>query len=337
VLLGVPLVGSARPSQRLSCRSMKILGLVLPLFGLVGCRGGSEGPPRAEVQFQLVRALRPVNNDVDAATSRARFLVVGSNQLRESTASPLCPPGMEYFCEGEVILLPFPANPRPRRPLDLPVPQPLVTWVQAAGAIPANAISVQFSNVPHFICRMPYAGGLHLGKTYDVHCNIGYDGNGVVSAPWAFEVLTNPDHNPVNWVSPLGDNWNHAVLGGHEANGTPQYVCAVHDDDETNPGKTVSGRCNYEYAYRERSDDGYSLLAVYAPKPTVAAPPPKPFDHGHCGESGAPCKGKCGGTEQELCCPYHPTGPGPRSHGCGCGMISPNGLAINPGSLLCAP
>jgi hypothetical protein len=81
----------------------------------------------------------------------------------------------------------------------------LLIWVKANGAIPADAVAPpEYTAYPHYVCRTPHAGGIHLGKTYDVHCNIGYEKVGIPSDPWAFEVLTNPQHNAISWARPAG-------------------------------------------------------------------------------------------------------------------------------------
>lgn len=64
-------------------------------------------------------------------------------------------------------------------------------WVPASnGVVPPGAVRGGFEpgNPALYICRAPYAGGLHPGKIVGTSCNFGYGGLEVLAS--TYEVLT---------------------------------------------------------------------------------------------------------------------------------------------------
>jgi len=145
------------------------------------------------------------------------------------------------------------------------------------------------------VCRTNYNGGIHPGKIFDVHCNIGWGTKEVVLDD--FDVLiASTAPNAFWYMEPRNLDLPQALPGGVE-NGNILYVCIA--DYWTggfppflqwhgqHPGKYIGGRCNFGWGGREIEGDRFWLLgfghAHFSPSP----PPP---NNGGCKVPGEiPC------------------------------------------------
>lgn len=108
-----------------------------------------------------------------------------------------------------------------------------------------------------YVCRGFYNGGVHPGKLFQGHCNIGWGGNEIVLNQ--YEVLTS--RCPLRWISashgyvPLN-----AIRTGYQHDG-PLYTCRVWYRGGLHPGKVVNGNCNIGWGGQEISIPVYEILA----------------------------------------------------------------------------
>lgn len=74
---------------------------------------------------------------------------------------------------------------------------------------------------------------------------------------------------PTNNITPAQAPPAGAIRGGHEANGTPQYVCVAPFNGGRHPGKTVNGNCNIGWGGSEQvipiPPAGYAIPVNYTP------------------------------------------------------------------------
>lgn len=133
-------------------------------------------------------------------------------------------------------------------------------WVPAGGgSVPAGAVQGGGEG-DHalFICRAPWQGGVHVGKVVGTTCNFGWGGQ-EITVP-SYEVLVGALWRWVpagGGVVPPG-----AVVGGHEANGAPQYVCRAYYNGGMHPGKVVGTNCNIGWGGTEVTIPTYEVLTT---------------------------------------------------------------------------
>ena len=128
-------------------------------------------------------------------------------------------------------------------------------WTSSA---PPDAVDGghEANGAPLYVCRAQYSGGVHSGKIVGSGCNFGWGGKEHSVSP--FERLGG---NADVWeaasggVLPPG-----AVVGGHEANGAPLYVCRTAYNGGVHPGKTVGAACNIGWGGKEISRTTYDVL-----------------------------------------------------------------------------
>jgi hypothetical protein len=131
---------------------------------------------------------------------------------------------------------------------------------------------------PLYVCRVQFSdGGVHPGKLVPtgraLKCNVSYGGQG--SSYDSFEVATTPLRIAGVWASGPPTPGSHMLLGGHEADGRPLYVCRANYieqlrydepivgsfgtqgtlDHGVHPGKLVAGKCDVEWGGRELALD----------------------------------------------------------------------------------
>jgi|RhiMetdeSRZDD1v2_1073273.scaffolds.fasta_scaffold156238_4 hypothetical protein len=114
-----------------------------------------------------------------------------------------------------------------------------------------------------YVCRVAFQGGVHPGKLIDSswrRCNFGWGGDEWYSL--SYEVLI--DNGTWNTGSPSG-----ALIGGHEADGAPLYICRATVtvdgiDHGTASGKLVGNIgaqvCSIGYGGAERTFSPYMLF-----------------------------------------------------------------------------
>lgn len=131
-------------------------------------------------------------------------------------------------------------------------------WVPAGGGNgPAGAVQGGGEG-DHaiFICRAPWQGGVHVGKVVGTTCNFGWGGQ-EITVP-SYEVLVGALWR---WVPASGGSVPPlAVVGGHEANGSPQYVCRAYYNGGMHPGKVVGANCNIGWGGAEVTLPTYEVL-----------------------------------------------------------------------------
>ncbi len=108
---------------------------------------------------------------------------------------------------------------------------------------------------PLYVCRAPYAGGLHPGKVVSGSCNIGYGGKEVGLD--RFEVALDARGR---WV-PADRGLDAAVVGGREGD-RPLLLCRAPFQGGTHPGKVVGARCNFGYGGKEVISGQYDIYVL---------------------------------------------------------------------------
>jgi hypothetical protein len=124
-------------------------------------------------------------------------------------------------------------------------------------AIPdAVVVGNDYGANSYYVCQAFYEGGVHPGKVYAGNCNIGYGGYEIVVPN--YRILTGRGYH---WVSAkFGQIPIRAVMGGHESNGQPLYVCRAFYHGEKHPGKIVGSNCNFGWGGREIEKPYYEAL-----------------------------------------------------------------------------
>jgi tetratricopeptide (TPR) repeat protein len=126
-------------------------------------------------------------------------------------------------------------------------------WVRVSQGqnIPSGAIQTDDGGRAGYICRGPYAGGIHPGEVVAGNCNIGYGGKeiflpsyevGVGSGAWGAQGRQGP------------------LVGGREGDGE-LLVCRASIDGAWHGGKVFKGRqCNVGFGGAERIAPSYELF-----------------------------------------------------------------------------
>ncbi len=124
------------------------------------------------------------------------------------------------------------------------------------GTIPPDAL--QAGGEPGralYVCSGRYRGGFHPGKIVSGNCNIGWGGQEVLLRDYYILVGV----HKVHWV-PAGNGFidPKALIGGREQ-GQPLYLCRA-PYQGIQPGKVVSGHCNFGYGGKEIVADQFEVL-----------------------------------------------------------------------------
>lgn len=131
-------------------------------------------------------------------------------------------------------------------------------WMRAEGGqVPAGAFPYgEERGRPLYVCRAPYAGGMHPGKLVGTSCNFGYGGLEVQSPN--YEVLVIPQ-----WIRNPGALPPGALHAGGEP-GRALFVCSARHNGGFHPGKLVDGKCNIGWGGQEVVlGDYFILVGVY--------------------------------------------------------------------------
>ena len=136
-------------------------------------------------------------------------------------------------------------------------------WVKASGGeVPEKSYKggKESSGEKLFIARAEKDGGVHPGKVRSAFggCNIGYGGAEIMVPD--YEVLVKFDGK---WVKASGGEVPpNAVVGGHEADGTPLYIGQVKYEGGKHIGKVRKefGGCNFSYGGKELCEPEYRVL-----------------------------------------------------------------------------
>jgi uncharacterized protein DUF3421 len=135
--------------------------------------------------------------------------------------------------------------------------QPVFGWEPWNGQVPPNAVAVGRDEVHGdllFVCHAPHKGGVHPGKFFRGHCNIGWGGSEVVLD--SFEIMVQIGPGP--WALDGKIPQPNTVVGGFEK-GHKLYVCVANYRGQ-HPGKLIDGKCNIGYGGREMMIDDFQLL-----------------------------------------------------------------------------
>ena len=139
-------------------------------------------------------------------------------------------------------------------------------WVSsdASKSVPPGAVlaGTEQNNVNAgvklYVCRVAFQGGVHPGKLIDSswrRCNFGWGGGEWTSS--SYDVLIEKG----TWsMGPTSG----ALVGGHEANGTPLHICRATVNiggiyHGTASGKLVGNTCSIGYGGHEEYFSSYSL------------------------------------------------------------------------------
>jgi len=121
-----------------------------------------------------------------------------------------------------------------------------------------------------YVCRASYGGGIHPGKHFGQHCNIGWGGKEVALA--SYDILVVLRGGQTRWVRARnGEVPRDAWVGGIER-GRNLYVCRASYGGGVHPGKLFGRHCNIGWGGREISLADYEVLTVSR---QVAARPPR--------------------------------------------------------------
>jgi hypothetical protein len=151
-------------------------------------------------------------------------------------------------------------------------------WVSVPSEVPANAVAAGTeANVPNYVCRSEYQGGVHPGKYFAGKCNIEFAGQEVVQE--TFEVLV-ADSGYFLWVP---DSNGEVPVSGFQVgseNGTTLYSCRAEvyfpdsiTDVGTHAGKLVADACNIPYGGVAYHSKQYQVLSTAPDTTTVRLAP----------------------------------------------------------------
>lgn len=131
-------------------------------------------------------------------------------------------------------------------------------WVHAShGYIPPNAVVGGMLFGQHlYVCQASYDNSVHSGKVINGHCSIPYGGREINMSH--YRVLVG---HGLQWKTiPHRKIPRHGVVGGHEADGTPIYVCRVYYAGAYHPGKTYDGKCDISSGGLEFGQSDFEVL-----------------------------------------------------------------------------
>lgn len=135
---------------------------------------------------------------------------------------------------------------------------PRYHWVHAShGAIPPHAVEGgRLFGQPLYVCQGNYNNSVHPGKVINGHCSIPYGGSEINLSH--YRVLVG---HGLQWRSiPHRKIPYRGVVGGHEADGTPIYVCRVYHAGAYHPGKTYDGKCDISSGGLEFGQSDFETL-----------------------------------------------------------------------------
>jgi hypothetical protein len=134
-------------------------------------------------------------------------------------------------------------------------------WISASnGYVPPGAVvgGIEGHNTL-YVCQASYNNSVHPGKTLGTNCNIPYGGS-EIAIP-SYRILVG---HGLHWERiPYEEIAYRGVVGGHESNGTPLYVCRTNHMGTYHPGKTYDGKCDIGYGGYEIGQTDYEVLVKY--------------------------------------------------------------------------
>lgn len=136
-------------------------------------------------------------------------------------------------------------------------------WVtmNTGDPLPANAVvggSQSYPAATLYVCQANYRGGMHPGKLYDGHCNIGWGGSEVSLS--SYNVLVG--RGSLAWAPASDGNVPaNAIEGGYQQDG-PLYVCQANYRGGMHPGKIVGQNCNIGWGGAEVLIPDYNVLVA---------------------------------------------------------------------------
>jgi hypothetical protein len=125
--------------------------------------------------------------------------------------------------------------------------------------LPRNAvIGGGQSDADFYVCRAYYNGGLHPGKLYRDHCNIGWGGREIINDH--YEVLVSSRR--LHWIPASNGAIPSGAIEGGYSNGGRIYICQADYNGGTHSGKIVGQNCNFGWGGSEISIPYYNVLMV---------------------------------------------------------------------------
>lgn len=178
----------------------------------------------------------------------------------------------------------------------------VINWVhmKTGDPLPAGALlggedydsHIGASHMPMYVCRVNLHGGIHPGKLLNNNCNVSWGGSGTEYHDFEVAVRTGGQGH---WAAFNPADTVNILLGGHEANGEPLYVCHANyihktggigpilkgdHDSGIHPGKLKGPTCWVEWGSHEFHLDSYVQVFYRTPPPPPPVPP--------CGIPGKP-------------------------------------------------
>ncbi len=151
-------------------------------------------------------------------------------------------------------------------------------WVSVPSEVPANAVLAGTeANVPNYVCRSEYQGGVHPGKYFAGKCNIEFAGQEVVQN--VFDVLI-ADSGFFAWVPDSNGGASVTAFQVGSENGTTLYSCRAEvyfpdsiTDVGTHAGKLVGDACNIPYGGTPYHSKQYQVLSTLPDTAMVSLAP----------------------------------------------------------------
>jgi hypothetical protein len=112
-------------------------------------------------------------------------------------------------------------------------------------------------------------GGTHPGKLLNGYCNVSFGNKGTQYQSYEVAVISGGDGHWGAWNAADKSNM---LIGGHEADGSPLYICHANYHNGIHPGKLVpAGTCDFEWGGTEYSTGiGNGQVFYLTPGPIVA-------------------------------------------------------------------
>lgn len=152
--------------------------------------------------------------------------------------------------------------------------QATVTWMssQAGQPLPPGSLlggRDSDLNADLYVCRVNINGGTHPGKLLNGYCNVSFGNNGTQFQNYEVAVISG---GAGHWGAWNAADTSNMLIGGHEADGSPLYVCHTDYHNGTHPGKLVpAGTCDFEWGGTEYATEiGNGQVFYLTPGPIVA-------------------------------------------------------------------
>lgn len=124
-----------------------------------------------------------------------------------------------------------------------------------------------------FLCRAQLQDGVHPGKYFGGHCNIGW-GNQEIVLTQGYEVLVNTQPQDAQYFTQLwhsSTSASGADFHGGSVGDTRMLVCRASYNNSIHPGKEWDGKCYIGWGGKEVALDQYEVLQLFFQKPLVGA------------------------------------------------------------------